>query len=118
MVLQKSVKTIWLIARGNKIILSMITANGKLSDERFDMLSRTYEAEQKELEADVFRLEKEIYLNIISLRKSYIFAIIIKIRNAYTAMIKAGGKQAAVHLQQSYSGTKGIGKITINVKRK
>ena len=35
-------------------------ANGKLSDERFDMLSRTYEAEQKELEADVIRLEKEI----------------------------------------------------------
>ena len=35
-------------------------ANGKLSDERFDMLSHTYEAEQKELEADVIRLEKEI----------------------------------------------------------
>ena len=34
-------------------------ANGKLTDERLDMLSRTYEAEQKELEADVIRLEKE-----------------------------------------------------------
>lgn len=35
-------------------------ANGILSDERFDMLSHTYEAEQKELEADIIRLEKEI----------------------------------------------------------
>lgn len=35
-------------------------ANGKLSDERFDMLSRTYEAEQKKLEADVIRIEKEV----------------------------------------------------------
>ena len=26
-------------------------ASGKLSDERFDMMSQTYEAEQKELEA-------------------------------------------------------------------
>ena len=35
-------------------------ASGKLSDERFDMMSQIYEAEQKELEADVIRLQKEI----------------------------------------------------------
>ena len=35
-------------------------ASGKLSDERFDMMSQTYEAEQKELEAEVTRLQKEI----------------------------------------------------------
>ncbi len=35
-------------------------ASGKLSDERFDMMSQTYEAEQKELEAEVVRLQKEI----------------------------------------------------------
>ena len=35
-------------------------ASGKLSDERFDMMSQTYEAEQKELEAEVIRLQKEI----------------------------------------------------------
>lgn len=35
-------------------------ANGKLSDERFDMLNRTFEAEQKELEVEAIRLEKEI----------------------------------------------------------
>lgn len=35
-------------------------ASGKLSDERFEMLSLTYEAEQKELEEEVLRLEKEI----------------------------------------------------------
>ena len=35
-------------------------ASGKLSDERFEMLSQTYEIEQKELEAEILRLEKEI----------------------------------------------------------
>jgi hypothetical protein len=35
-------------------------ASGKLSDERFDMMSQTYEAEQKELEAEVICLQKEI----------------------------------------------------------
>lgn len=35
-------------------------ASGKLSDERFEMLSQTYEAEQKELEEEVLRLEKKI----------------------------------------------------------
>jgi len=34
-------------------------ASGKLSDERFEMLSQTYEAEQKELEEEVLRLEKK-----------------------------------------------------------
>ena len=35
-------------------------AGGRLSDERFDMLSQSYEAEQKQLEADVITLQQEI----------------------------------------------------------
>ncbi|MBQ9264418.1 MAG: recombinase family protein, partial [Clostridia bacterium] len=35
-------------------------AAGRLSDERYEMLSQTYEAEQKQLEADTARLRQEI----------------------------------------------------------
>ena len=35
-------------------------AKGKLSDERFDMMSQSYEAEQKQLEAEVITLRDEI----------------------------------------------------------
>ena len=35
-------------------------ANGKLSDERYDMLSQTYETEQKQLEADVRAIKQDI----------------------------------------------------------
>ena len=35
-------------------------AKGKLSDERFDMLSQSYEVEQKQLEAEVVTLRQEI----------------------------------------------------------
>ena len=35
-------------------------ASGRLSDERFDMLSQSYEAEQKQLEAEVIALQHEI----------------------------------------------------------
>ena len=35
-------------------------AKGKLSDERFDMMSQTYEAEQKQLEAEVITLRKDL----------------------------------------------------------
>ena len=35
-------------------------ANGKLSDERFEMMSQSYEAEQKQLEAEVITLRHEI----------------------------------------------------------
>lgn len=35
-------------------------ASGKLSDERFEMLSQTYEAEQKELEEEVLRLKRKL----------------------------------------------------------
>ena len=35
-------------------------ANGRLSDERFDMLSLTYDAEQKQLEAECITLRQEI----------------------------------------------------------
>ena len=35
-------------------------AGGRLSDERYDMLSQSYEAEQKQLEAEVAALRKEI----------------------------------------------------------
>ena len=35
-------------------------ANGKLNDERYDMLSQSYEAEQKQLEAEVITLRQEI----------------------------------------------------------
>jgi hypothetical protein len=35
-------------------------ASGRLSDERFDMLSQSYEAEQKQLEAEVATLRQEI----------------------------------------------------------
>ncbi len=35
-------------------------AKGKLSDERFDMMSQSYETEQKQLEADVVMLRQEI----------------------------------------------------------
>ena len=35
-------------------------ASGRLSDERFDMLSQNYEAEQKQLEAEVITLRQEI----------------------------------------------------------
>jgi len=35
-------------------------AKGKLSDERFDMMSQSYEAEQKQLEAEVITLREEI----------------------------------------------------------
>ncbi len=35
-------------------------ASGRLSDERFDMLSQSYEAEQKQLEAEVVTLRQEI----------------------------------------------------------
>ena len=35
-------------------------AVGRLSDERFDMLSQTYEAEQKQLETEVITLRQEI----------------------------------------------------------
>lgn len=36
------------------------SANGRLSDERFDMLSQSYETEQKQLEAEVVILQQEI----------------------------------------------------------
>jgi len=35
-------------------------ASGRLSDDRFDMLSQTYEAEQKQLEAEAITLQQEI----------------------------------------------------------
>ena len=35
-------------------------AKGKLSDERFDMMSQSYDAEQKQLEAEVIALRQEI----------------------------------------------------------
>ena len=35
-------------------------AAGRLSDERYEMLSQTYEAEQKQLEAETARLRQEI----------------------------------------------------------
>ena len=35
-------------------------ANGRLTDERYDMLSQTYEAEQKQLEAEAITLQQEI----------------------------------------------------------
>jgi site-specific DNA recombinase len=35
-------------------------AGGRLSDERFDMMSQSYEAEQKQLEAEVITLRQEI----------------------------------------------------------
>ena len=35
-------------------------ASGRLSDERFDMLSQSYEAEQKRLEAQVITLQQDI----------------------------------------------------------
>ena len=35
-------------------------AKGKLSDERFDMMGQTYEAEQKQLEAEVITLRKDL----------------------------------------------------------
>ena len=35
-------------------------ANGKLSDDRFEMMSQNYEAEQKQLEAEVITLRQEI----------------------------------------------------------
>lgn len=35
-------------------------ASGRLSDDRFDMLSQTYETEQKQLEAEVITLQQEI----------------------------------------------------------
>ena len=35
-------------------------ANRRLNDERFDMLSQSYEAEQKQLEAEVITLQREI----------------------------------------------------------
>lgn len=38
----------------------MLPANAPPEDERFDMMSQAYEAEQKELEAEVIRLQKEI----------------------------------------------------------
>lgn len=35
-------------------------ANGKLSDERYEMLSQSYEAEQKQLEAEVVALQRDM----------------------------------------------------------
>ena len=35
-------------------------ASGRLTDERYDMLSQTYGAEQKQLEAEVITLQQEI----------------------------------------------------------
>ncbi len=35
-------------------------ASGRLSDERFDMLSQSYEAEQKQLEAEIITLRQDI----------------------------------------------------------
>ena len=35
-------------------------AYGRLTDERYDMLSQTYEAEQKQLEAEAITLQQEI----------------------------------------------------------
>lgn len=35
-------------------------ASGRLSDEKFDMLSQTCDTEQKELEAEIVRLQNEI----------------------------------------------------------
>ena len=34
--------------------------SGRLTDERYDMLSQTYEAEQKQLEAEAITLQQEI----------------------------------------------------------
>ena len=35
-------------------------ASGRLTDERYDMLSQTYEAEQKQLEVEAITLQQEI----------------------------------------------------------
>ena len=35
-------------------------ASGRLTDERYDMLSQTYEAEQKQLEEEAITLQQEI----------------------------------------------------------
>ncbi|MCG4604739.1 recombinase, partial [Faecalibacterium prausnitzii] len=34
--------------------------NGKLSDDRFDMMSQSYDAEQKQLEEEVLSIQQEI----------------------------------------------------------
>lgn len=39
-------------------------ASGRLSDERFDMLSQSYESEQKRLEAEVISLRQEIEVQV------------------------------------------------------
>ena len=35
-------------------------ANGKLSDDRFDMMSQSYDAEQKQLEEESLSIQQEI----------------------------------------------------------
>ena len=50
------------IAELKRLFIRIYEGNtsGKLSDERFDMLSQSYEAEQKQLEAEAITLQQEI----------------------------------------------------------
>ena len=50
------------IAELKKLFIKIYEDNacGRLSDERYDMLSQTYEAEQKQLEAEAITLQQEI----------------------------------------------------------
>ena len=52
----------WRIADLKRLFIKIYedNASGRLSDERYDMLSQTYEAEQKQLEAEAITLQKEI----------------------------------------------------------
>ena len=102
-------------------------ARGKLNDERFDMLSQSYEAEQKQLEAEAVQLKQEIEVQqrqnesiekFIQKAKGYVgmeeldpYALREVVQAIYVdAPDKSGGKRRQ-HIHIKYDG---IGFIPLN----
>lgn len=103
-------------------------ASGKLSDERYEMMSRAYEAEQKALEAEAERLKKEIEVqearsqdidrfiqktgNCIGIEEltSYILHELVKAIYISAADKSGGKRRQSIHIQYD-----GIGFIPLNL---
>jgi len=59
------------------------TANSKLSDERFSMMSATYESEQTELKAEVKKLQEEIQVQEQQIQNLEVFIQRVKREEIY-----------------------------------
>ena len=94
-------------------LFANVIVNIKLSDERFDMMSQTYEAEQKELEAEVIRLQKEIEVQETQIQNieitPYVLHELVKAIYVDAPDKSSGKRRQHIHIQYD-----GLGFIPLN----